>query len=290
MNTNITYEEYVTQLTTALKEQSLTRGLSLDIRKVAKNNNVLLDAVSVTGQKVSSTVYMQNFFNAFCSGMPLQEIVDIILEEVSKPVADIEEKVARVFNYEDVSNLIIPALINYKQNEEYLQTVPHRKFLDLAEIYMVCFNEDEEIRELMKITDSVLNLWGISKEELREKAMANVRRKNFFSAASMYEMCEEMLKRMEEKEEQNDLSLLNAPIVLSAKVGGASVLLFPEIFQSAMEKYHPNESKLLIFPCSIGEVIAMPYPKGERSMNAFRGMVREVNSTSVLPEEILSNM
>ena len=58
ITTNL-YEDFAKQLTSMLL-QSSSRGLSF--RKVAKNNNTLLDGVSLQDLSIAPTVYFQDYY------------------------------------------------------------------------------------------------------------------------------------------------------------------------------------------------------------------------------------
>ena len=119
-----TYEEYVQMLTVALEEQSSSRGLCF--RKSFANNQISLDAVCLKGEKISPVLYMQSYYEQFCSGTAVEDIAKQMLQLLyTAPTNRIEGETKRLLSYEENVNRIFPAVINYSQNEEFLKSVPH---------------------------------------------------------------------------------------------------------------------------------------------------------------------
>jgi len=143
-----TYEEYVQMLTVALEEQSSSRGLCF--RKSFANNQISLDAVCLKGEKITPVLYMQSYYEQFCSGTAVEDIAKQMLQLLyTAPTNHIEGETKRLLSYEENVNRIFPAVINYSQNEEFLKSVPHRKYLDLAVIYKVVIEDTVTILRLV---------------------------------------------------------------------------------------------------------------------------------------------
>ncbi|MBE5948649.1 MAG: hypothetical protein E7261_06405 [Lachnospiraceae bacterium] len=295
MSNNISYEDYVKILSSEI-EKSSERGLS--VMKVTKNNNTMLDAVVLEGMNIAPVAYIHDFYEAFKSGKAIHEIIEDIMLIVSNVPESVKEIVAKMDDYKEASKYILPAIINYEKNQEYLKKVVHRRFLDLAVVYKIAFDVDDGVRGVLTIPNFELEQWCVTEEELYKKAIENARKKDEFSAVPIMELCYDILSHngvhTEEEarlyEASKDTSDKNF-IVLSSdsRQGGASVLLFTDIFKNALEKYYPDSKKLLILPSSIQEVIAMPYPDDEESIKFLKEMVREVNETVVAEEEVLSD-
>lgn len=236
ITTNL-YEDFAKQLTSMLL-QSSSRGLSF--RKVAKNNNTLLDGVSLQDLSIAPTVYLQDYFKDYQEGRSLREIANKILKLISEIPEDVEENIQRLEIYKEVASLIFPTLINYEQNKDYLQNVPHRRFLDLAIVYKLSMDLEDGCRGMMTIPNAVLSNWGVSEEDIYEKAIENVKAQNSFAVLSMPEMLFRILddrdldlsKEMQEIEISKIMENCNWFVLSSnySGVGGVAILLFPEIF------------------------------------------------------------
>ncbi len=85
--------------------------------------------------------------------------------------------------WEKVKDFIYPVLMPFKKNAEILSGLVYRKELDFAVAYMVRVKPNEETPwMLVRITESMFNLWEISGEQLHNTAMENLRREGYFVA------------------------------------------------------------------------------------------------------------
>lgn len=64
-------------------------------------------------------------------------------------------------------------LINYEQNKNLLQKIPHIKILDLAIIFNCLVDADETGNATILIYNQHLSLWNITKDDLYHLAMKN---------------------------------------------------------------------------------------------------------------------
>lgn len=287
-----TYEEYVQMLTVALEEQSSSRGLCF--RKSFANNQISLDAVCLKGEKISPVLYMQSYYEQFCSGTAVEDIAKQMLQLLyTAPTNHIEGETKRLLSYEENVNRIFPAVINYSQNEEFLKSVPHRKYLDLAVIYKVVIEDTVGNCYSMTVKDGFLKHWNTTEEELFDKAMKNAREQNEYTTHTYLEVLSGAIEPDDEWEElkaqlgnEENLMLISRD---KMRFYGASVLLFPDVFGRAIEEHGLKSTKLLIMPSSIWEVIIVPYPADVERVKGFWEIVKFANKTHLAPEEVLSD-
>ncbi len=84
--------------------------------------------------------------------------------------------------WEKVKKLIYPFLTYQEECGEPFFMV-HKCVLDFAVAYMVRFKPDQKTPwVIVKITESMFGLWSISREELHDTAMENLRREGFAAA------------------------------------------------------------------------------------------------------------
>lgn len=138
----------------------------------------------------------------------------------------------------------------------------------------------EGIRGAIKITANHMEKWGVTKRSLMDAAIANTKKQN-----AVIESLGGFVSQMW------DLGCdlpddLNGPLIVSnkEKVYGASAILggMKQLKERFAEGFY-------VIPSSVHEVLVMPksFPNGGE--DALNQMVREVNATGVLPEEVLSN-
>lgn len=270
----------------------------VSIRTVKKLNGVTLQGLEIwipeikqsTG--VTPTIYLDGKYENYENGVDLEVIMEHIgnLERQSmdlpEDVADIKKRYADV-NY--VKERLIVSLINAERNEDFLKDKPHRMLEDLAIVYKVLVNKDETGTGTIMVTNSHMEYWGLTEEQLYETAIKN---SNMFEPPFIDDMdrvAAEMLRERgmteEEIEEfQADVHPKMYIISNASKVNGASAIVYSDALQQVAEMMG---SDLYILPSSIHEVLAVSAE--DRDLEDLEEMVRSVNQTDVSPEEVLSD-
>jgi len=160
---------------------------------------------------------------------------------------------------------------------------------DLAIVYKVLVNKDETGTGTIPVTNSHMEYWGLTEEQLYETAIKN---SNMFEPPFIDDMdrvAAEMLRERgmteEEIEEfQADVHPKMYIISNASKVNGASAIVYSDALQQVAEMMG---SDLYILPSSIHEVLAVSVE--DRELEDLEEMVRSVNQTDVSPEEVLSD-
>lgn len=80
-----------------------------------------------------------------------------------------------IMDIDYISKNIFCQVINYEFNKKYLETVPHRKFLDLAIIYRIYLSEDDQHKAMISfiVANEFLKSINLSEEDLYKMALAN---------------------------------------------------------------------------------------------------------------------
>lgn len=270
----------------------------VSIRTVKKLNGVTLQGLEIwtpeskqsTG--VTPTIYLDGKYENYENGVELEVIMEHIgnLERQSmdlpEDVAEIKERYKDV-NY--VKDRLIVSLINAERNVDILKDRPHRMLEDLAIVYKVLVNKDETGTGTIPVTNSHMEYWGLTEEQLYETAIKN---SNMFEPPFIDDMdrvAAEMLRERgmteEEIEEfQADVHPKMYIISNASKVNGASAIVYSDALQQVAEMMG---SDLYILPSSIHEVLAVSVE--DRELEDLEEMVRSVNQTDVSPEEVLSD-
>lgn len=144
-------------------------------RQVYKINRTLdsfhlMPSCEKKGTGAYPTFYYNECFELLHNGMTMNGILHMIAEAVQEwtyhdpvPGNTLDMTVFR--------DDIICAVVSQKWNTGFLETIPHRKFLDLAVIYRVHVYEKDGGRSGMTVTNEYLEMLGMSLEELHEHAM-----------------------------------------------------------------------------------------------------------------------
>ena len=178
-----------------------------------------------------------------------------------------------------------------------LENIVHTDIEDLSVIYVIIVNDfDSDGTASITIRNEFFKNWNITKEELHNVAMANLReskpdfeplsniiksimRKNFDAENMDVEELESVLDNMVQID--NELFVLTN----ENKIYGAAEVLHSEFMDSILDRL--DSDKFYILPSSVHEVIIVS-PRIAMDIEALREMVESVNTNEVSPDEILS--
>lgn len=252
--------------------EAVNKGLgneySVQSLEALKNNGIKVRNVLIRRgkEKMGITVYIPEK----CLKRDLvSEIVDSVLQNYRKAEAQENplDSVGSVVDKQFVLSNVVYQLINREKNEEFLKSVPHKEFLDLALIYRVVLKVDTEKVFSYVVKNVFLSEVGISVEEIEKVAS-----KNGVDRLGVH--CQEL--------ERDTLYLLTN----SVGIGGASVMTDASVLSEIADKVGKN---LIILPSSIHEVLLV-VESDDLNIPHLQELVTEVNrSTKVPDEEFLSN-
>lgn len=256
----------------------------VSLRDTLKNNSVILKGIVIMGKdsNVAPSIYLEDFYTDYCDGKDMDEIVNEILKVYSNNRSCGDIDVNLFSNFEEIRGSITYKLVNYESNLEMLSTLPHRRFLDLAVIYLVVLGKLPQGYATVTIHKEHMEHWGITEEDLWKLACENTPK---LAKPQIMSLCD-MVNRMMGIEAKEQLPGDAGMYVLTNtdRINGASCMLYDDVvsgFAGGIGK------DLYIIPSSIHEVILMPadaFPDVDRMIE----IIKEVNSTQVSKEEILS--
>lgn len=283
--------------------ENLGERYQVQIQEVSKNNGVSLLGLLILNQKqnISPTIYLNAFWEAYETGMPLDELAEIILRIYLKdtPAENVDMSFFR--DYGQVKERICYKLVHAGRNERLLQEIPYVEFMDLA----ICFYYAYEGKQLgsgsILIHNSHLELWDTNIADLMRLARQNTPRLFPWECCPMEKVIRELLEQQGEqgeamlKEEEQEEFFREMPMeILSNQkhTFGAACILYPGLLHHLAGKLAADKARgctgLYILPSSIHEVILLPAQEA-LSRKQLCAMIQEVNETQVEPEEILSD-
>lgn len=268
---------------------------SVEVREVRKNNGVILHGLMFRKQgcNVSPTVYLDTYREAYEAGTALEPIVQSIMnsfrESGNWDSADMEF----FRSFERVRDRICYRLIGRKGNEALLEEIPYIEFLDLAVCFYYAY--DGELGDgMVLIYNSHMEMWGSNVMELYALSNRNTSRIRPWECCGLQEIVKEMI---EAEGMDNDTAVPESilkdvcgdvPMMIltnTIRIYGAACMLYPGVLEEMAQRIGKD---FFILPSSIHEVILLP-DTGKESSEALKKMVRNVNSTKVAPEEVLSD-
>ena len=266
-------------------------GCKIEYKEVLKNNGVKLDGIVVNkgNSRIYPTVYVNDFYEKFVAGEEIDDIVNYIVRLIDVNCIEEEFNPDSLILFDNIKDRIVFKLINYEKNMELLETVPHKKFLDLAVVYYIAISEDIFESASILINNSHLELWKKTAQEIDAIARKNAPLILKPELKSMSQTLKEMLCFDEpDFDESLDEKLSNCGMyVLSneKKHFGASAILYENVIKDFSESL---KTDIYILPSSIHEVIMIPSILVD-SVKTLDDMIVEVNATQVPLTDILSN-
>lgn len=272
----------------------------VDLKQVLKNNDTMLDAITIQApdSNVSPTIYLNQFFEEYKNGKDLDEIIGDIADIHVANAIDKQMDISFVTDFDQAKENIVPRLINAEENKELLADRPHMIMDDLAVTYHLQMGENENGNMSVAITNAILDIYGISQEELHDVAVANLEEKSPATFRGMSEVMKEMMlpdvmNNMDlDREEAIAFIEQMTPddekmYVLSndQKLNGAAVILNEKAMEDITEKIGGD---FYVLPSSIHELLIVPKEEG-MELADLEAMVQEVNATQVAPEDKLSD-
>ena len=164
--------------------------------------------------------------------------------------------------------------------------MPHKKFLDLSKVYYVEVDNIDGCSGTITVATEHMKLWGIDSEELDKIATINTFKNNKITLMSLADMIGEIV--LEEDVAMEEIDIPDIPmyaLTFKSRIYGAAAMVCEDIIKKFADFV---EDDLYIIPSSIHELLIIPCHSSQQDVTHLKYMIREVNSTQVAEEEILS--
>ena len=267
------------------------------IKSSQKNNGVVLYGLEIhtTGSNCFPIFYMEKWFEEYLQGEEVEDIVSAVVNDYLKSKYEREIKIDSLRVFAAIKDKIVYRLVNTELNREMLKDVPYQPVLNLAKIYFVEVSDITGIKSTFcKVSNELLNTWGISQEEMFTVAEENTPK---LYPVDIFPM-NEILKSLWREDWSDDaqpfvdyLADINGGMAMyvmsnTHKLFGASVICYENTLKKVAEQF---ESDLIILPSSVHEVILLPKKHYKEGYDTFVEMVKEVNKEQVVLEERLAD-
>ena len=269
-------------------------GIQAEAREIRKNNGVILHGLLVKrqGRNVAATIYLDRLLEAYESGISFQaiarKVLDICQEEWDRDSADMEF----FRSFDRVRDRICCRLVSRNGNERLLGEIPYTGFLDLAVTFFYAYH-GELGDGMIQINNSHMEMWKTCPEELAVLAEHNTPRLFPWECGGLLEVLEKITAQEDAAADSGPGGFQEIPcgavpmMVLSntAKTYGAACILYPGVLEEIAGR---TGHDIFILPSSTHEVVLLP-DTGIDDCASLKEMVRDINSTLVAPEEVLSD-
>lgn len=294
-----------------LLEKKCKDGTRVHLNGQYKNNGGFKEALCVLeeGSNVSPVLYLRKYYEAFESGMSMDEVAEKLLAEYKEKRCAVFREGKEYMDFEKVKPRIVYKLVNYGRNKAMLVQAPHRRYLDLAVVYYFLVDDPVIGRGSAVIDNRLFEGWKVTEDVLFKTAQENTERLLGAEIMPIDEVIKELLhndllRHIEENPGDGELQKEQIEAVVESMVRslhsgepkemyvysndskyyGAAALLNGR----RLEKFAGEKGNFFIIPSSIHELILIPegtIPAGEE----MRELLRDINGQLEDETEYLSN-
>lgn len=268
---------------------------------VTKNNGVHLTGLTIypKNKKVAPTIYLEPYFTVLQSGQTLAAVIDQIISSCTAALScassgiDVED----LTDFAHVKDKICYKLVGRNKNNEFLSAVPHRDYLDMAIVYYLQTAITDSGTATVTVTNDLAHIWGVDESELYDLARKNTPRMNRGivltlsdvldgkATASTHQECGTDVYDCFDISRSKEKILPMYVVTNTAKTFGAAVILYDGLLKDVTE--YICSSGVYAIPSSVHEFICIPDTFG--NVEYIKQMVRDINSSEVQPDEVLSD-
>lgn len=300
-------KEYFKQIILRELDERTAVTTKVAVEEIVKNNGVVIEGFTIEylDGEVKAFFYLNELYKQYCNGISVHALIEQMLKNSKNNLDTIYKIVDNYRDFEYIQGNIMFKIINYDKNRKMLETVPHRKFLDLAVVYYCSFDYFKNTNGNILVNEVHMKEWGIDEDKLYSCAIKNTQDKNKAKLTDMKTMLFSLVSdkktsevpefpALSDVQELYDVQELFADkdakelLVLTneAKHLGAGTILYEDLIKNYASEFNAD---CYIIPSSIHEVLIVPTTdmKAE-DIAELKKILKEVNDTNVGAEEILS--
>lgn len=237
------------------------------------------------GNNVAPTLYLEPFFDMYLHTKNWKGTVDRIIRAYQADSFPKRLDMGWFKDFEKVRELIFYKLVNFEANTVLLADIPYTRYLDLAIIYYVRYENDEIGDGSILIHNSHLEMWGCTTQDLASLAEKNTPQLCPIAVSTMENILQECMADTEELPPFEEAPVPMHVMTNEERVNGAITILYPDALKNFADRIHAD---VVILPSSVHEVILLPLQE-EEGFQELRNMVYEVNRSQLAREDFLSD-
>lgn len=264
-----------------------------------KNNRLYLHGICIQRGNglMNPVMYLEEFILPYAAGkINAAGIADVLLERYRREAIP-QAAAERLTDFDAMKEKIRIKVINYGANSERLETIPHRKYLDLAVAYYLDMDMEMELagqKASIEVTNELMGIWGTTEEKLYRLGMGKLLADGGCHVAEITSLIRKIARENHDEETEQLIDELEQEEGIKAgmyvasnqkRFFGASCMLATPLLQELAARM---ECDLILYPSSVNEVIILLQKDGNRDRMGTRD-IQEINSDSVPREEQLSN-
>lgn len=189
--------------------------------------------------------------------------------------------VEQLKNYEAMKQFLTVRLVGQEDNKEMLATVPHKQLEDMAVIYYFDFGETPYGKAALKITNPMLDLYGISIDQLHKDA---VEQAAINHPVKVQNLSNFMLDKTGVFIAQGPAQLYIA--TNDSAFHGAGVITYPDFMDNVAKEMGGS---FFVLPSSLHEVLLIADRQDYLTPEELKNMVTTINAVEVDPKDRLTD-
>lgn len=250
-------QEFINQVVKRLKAD-LGEIYQIDKNETVENNGIPKYGVRVRErgrEELTATFYLGEDYTRFQSPEDFEACIRELKRRIDKIIGPGQAKELRTIvpDWNRIKRHIFPIVINTEKNEELMEKVIHRPFLDMTVMFRAVLGEIEEGWLYVDMDDDLLEMWNVTRQELEELSYANQEREGgrLYSCGELKEGA--FNGKIEEISPGTALQEICMYILTNEEqMYGAAQILNRQLLRKIA-----GERNLYLLPCSLHELIVL---------------------------------
>ena len=283
------FQEFVDKVKEAIRDAlpESFRDAQVSVEPFRKLNTSYLGLqVKKEGQTVVPNINLDAHFREYQeTGKPFADVLTAIAEQVQlAPPMETEW----LKDYSQVKEKLFIRVSDAKENEAFLRMAPHKEVDGLAISYHIAFEGLHGVEASTPVTYKMMEMFGVTEEQLHADALESTQRLYPVQYTSMAEVMKKMMG-IDADMDPDMMPATEGPqlMVLTNMQGihGAATLFYPGQLEAIAQQMG---SDFFVLPSSVHETLILP-DDGTAEPDSLQFMVREINQSTVAPEDRLSD-
>ena len=250
---------------------------NVEFKDTVKNNGVVNHGIC--GTKKNSNVGMVVYYNETDSDDVIVKNCVSTFRANLNTANSLTRSVDGITDWNWARDKIVPALFNRGRND-YKDLLTLEFASDIGIYFRMIATQDNEGVGTVKVTNAMVDTWGVSVSEILDTAKANMNK--IVVIQNLFDILIGNAKK-ERSVELNDMEPMHVISNTTTVNGAASILLIPDL----VKRGEIDDKDYIIIPSSIHECILLD--KDRMGVDEINGMIQSVNSDIVKAEEFLSD-
>ena len=277
--------DFMKQVEEQLKAFPELAGACIESKVSIHNNDTERYGITIRSgmEDISPIIYVDRFYEDYRKKKKtVEETADEILHLNKSVRSGRTGYDTDALRFDQCRDRILFRLISAERNSRYLEHIPHIGFLNLAIIFTVAWNISESGVESVRVTDEMLDCWGVSVKDLAKLAKENTPR---LLSPRCETMIQVMMRFMGKEWCDEDMDFPMLLLSNEYNVYGATSILYEETMDRIGEELGED---FYIIPSSIHEVLILPEQYVD-DVSDLDSMIRQINREHVVLEDVLSD-